>query len=373
MAQEKIGEARNILEQLYKYQPSAAHEQLIQALLILAQTSDDENEQISLYKRVLELDAEHPEAKSQLPRAWEQQGDKASKLGDLGTALTAYRNAALDDKGAEVEEKIRQQTQLHLQTQSKLKSLKWNVIPGTLGIVFVMMVVFFLTYRQHSIQLENQKIEILSEQLKQSIGKQKEQVQEIKNLLEQLITTTEWYELISSIKLGEYRVMVGSYEQRQSAEKKSEEITTLSPRLPLEVMPFQLSEKWSVTIGESYSQEDAERLMVRIRKLYQKDAYIINPGCDTQFECLLMSLKTGNFRVIITTYGSGKKLKAERYVTQLRKEYPGLNVGKYAEKTKGKWRVYIGCYTKKSAKRLRRWAVEDAEIAQQGAYIIQCD
>jgi tetratricopeptide (TPR) repeat protein len=381
LTQKKADEARKILEKLYKYQPSAAHERLIQTLLILAQSSDDEDEQISLYKRVLEIDAEHPEAKSQLSNAWERQGDKASKKGDLGTALTAYRNAGIDDKGAEVEEKVRQQTQLYRQMQDDLKKchseqkhLKWKLFPLTLIFMLFIMGGFFWKYQPLQIQLETQKVEIkhLSEQSKQLTGKREEQEKEIKSLQKQLKTTIEWYEFILSLHIGIYRVMVGFYDRQQIAEKESEEITAQHPELKLlEVIPLPLGEKWGVNIGKSYSQEDAERLVTRIRKLYQKDAYIINPDCKTRFECLLKSLKKGNFRIIIGTYSNDKKRYAQEDIDLLRKKHPKLTVRKYKERTKGNWRVYIGCYTNNSAKRLRRWAI-NAKIAQEDSYIISC-
>ncbi|MEN8215534.1 MAG: hypothetical protein ABFS56_04010 [Pseudomonadota bacterium] len=41
-------------------QPAAARPRLIQALLALAQSNDNENEQLKFYEQVLGLDAEQP-------------------------------------------------------------------------------------------------------------------------------------------------------------------------------------------------------------------------------------------------------------------------------------------------------------------------
>ncbi len=74
-------EAMDILEGLYKYQPTAARERLISVLLILAaQVSESEHglendEALKFYKRVLELDAEEPEAKTRWQEIWQRRGN----------------------------------------------------------------------------------------------------------------------------------------------------------------------------------------------------------------------------------------------------------------------------------------------------------
>jgi tetratricopeptide (TPR) repeat protein len=98
LAQGQAGNAREILERLYKYQPAAARHRLIQALLALAQSSDNEDEQLRLYEQVLELDADQPEAKSGRLGIWQRRGDEAYKAGDLETALAAFRTIHFDDK-----------------------------------------------------------------------------------------------------------------------------------------------------------------------------------------------------------------------------------------------------------------------------------
>ena len=374
LAQEKPSDACGILEKLYKNQQSVAvRDRLIQAWLTLAQDNDDEDKQIRLYKQVLELDAEHIEAKNQLPKTWERQGDKASEAGDLGTALTAYRNAGIDDKGAEIEQKIRQQTQSYQQTQKELetyykqKRLKWKLFPIMLAVILVIMGGFFWKYQQLQIQLEIQKV--VNEQL--TIN-QKEQKKEIKNLQEQFNTTKEWYEFISSLNLGDYWVMVGPYDDEQTTEEESKKITNQPPELPLEVIPSLFNNKWNVKIGKNYSQTDAERLMERIKELYLiKNVHTINPDCETGFDCLLKSLEKGNYRVIIGTYFKDKSEDAKRRLRELNRKYLELKVRKYRTTTKRNWRLYIGCYTRNSAERLRKWAAEDAKIAKE-AYITEC-
>ncbi|TGN99634.1 hypothetical protein PN36_35400, partial [Candidatus Thiomargarita nelsonii] len=75
--------------------------------MALAQSNDNEDEQLKFYEQVLGLDAEQPEAKSGRLGIWQRRGDKAHKAGDLETALAAFRTIHFDEKVAEVEQEIR--------------------------------------------------------------------------------------------------------------------------------------------------------------------------------------------------------------------------------------------------------------------------
>lgn len=66
LAQDRPNDAREVLERLYLYQPDATRPRLIQALLESAKASKVEDEQITLYERVLELEVNHVEARRQL-------------------------------------------------------------------------------------------------------------------------------------------------------------------------------------------------------------------------------------------------------------------------------------------------------------------
>ncbi|EDN71117.1 conserved hypothetical protein [Beggiatoa sp. PS] len=80
LAQEKIDKAREFLEKLYKYQSSVAHPLLIRALLTLAESNVSENEQIKHYKRILELDSEHQEAKTRKQEVLQRQSERKKYL-----------------------------------------------------------------------------------------------------------------------------------------------------------------------------------------------------------------------------------------------------------------------------------------------------
>jgi len=63
LAKNQLSDAREILEQLYDYNPVAARNPLVDVLLSLAKSSDDKREQRKIYERVLELEPEQSKAK----------------------------------------------------------------------------------------------------------------------------------------------------------------------------------------------------------------------------------------------------------------------------------------------------------------------
>ena len=109
LAQGHPGEARQLLERLYEYQPAAARARLVQALLAQVQEAKKDDERLNLYERVLRVDIAQPEAAAGWQRIWQQRGDIALAGNDLTTALGAYRTAGLPAKVTEVQQKIRRQ------------------------------------------------------------------------------------------------------------------------------------------------------------------------------------------------------------------------------------------------------------------------
>jgi len=111
---EQIKEACDLLEQLYDYQPDAAHARLIQALLLLAQKFEEdtikirfwfynifnnrEEKRLSIYERILTLEPNNPEAKRRKVDILQRQGDEAYKRGNLESALELYQAANLDNQ-----------------------------------------------------------------------------------------------------------------------------------------------------------------------------------------------------------------------------------------------------------------------------------
>ncbi len=283
LAQNKTSDACEILEKLYRNQPSSTvRDRLIQALLTLAQTSDDEDYQLRLYKRVLELDAEHSEAKRQLLMAWELQGNKASKAGDLGTALTAYRNAALDDKGAEVEEKIHQQTQLYQQTLDKYSKL--NILLITVVVVIGSASWLFfdklsqtqekyeeLQTELQNVQAERQETLNDNERLQTELQNVQTEHQETQNDNERLQASIKQLKkrlalgkFVSKLKKGTYIVSIVSFENcrkdKENAQKRVEKFKKMYPELGAEKF---LTSKgvWVVQLGKFYSKNSADKLI----------------------------------------------------------------------------------------------------------------
>jgi hypothetical protein len=76
LKQKKANEAREILERLYTIRPVAAQRPLIQALLTLAQSNDNEEQQVELYERILEIEPKHSEAKHKRQKTLKCQQEK---------------------------------------------------------------------------------------------------------------------------------------------------------------------------------------------------------------------------------------------------------------------------------------------------------
>jgi len=87
VAQKKIYNALELLENFYSIKPDAARPRLIKVLLTIAINCPDEDEQLILYKRVFELDAEQLEAKN----AWHkilQQREKTTFQPTISNPVT---------------------------------------------------------------------------------------------------------------------------------------------------------------------------------------------------------------------------------------------------------------------------------------------
>jgi tetratricopeptide (TPR) repeat protein len=118
LARGELKEACKNLERLYTYQASnIIREKLIQALLAMAYANNNEDKQLNLYERVLKLDTDNKEAKTQRQTIWQRRGDQAYYQGDLNGALNFYKIANLDDK---VENVTREMERRKFDQQAKL-------------------------------------------------------------------------------------------------------------------------------------------------------------------------------------------------------------------------------------------------------------
>jgi tetratricopeptide (TPR) repeat protein len=106
-------EAYNKLEKLYTYQASRIiREKFVQALLAMAYADNNEDKQLHFYERVLKLDTDNKEAKTQWQDIWRRRGDRAYFKDNLKDALKAYKTANLDNKVAQVTLKKEQHKRL---------------------------------------------------------------------------------------------------------------------------------------------------------------------------------------------------------------------------------------------------------------------
>ncbi len=169
LAQEKTSEARDTLEELFKKDPSAARSRLIDVLLTLAKTCDNEDEKLSFYMRLFELDDQQPEIESrwlqEVNLDWEQiwlrRGDYARKTGELEIALSNYekaRDKAVDSEGElgrkilQIKAEIQKKRRVFLEKNIQLKAspdteLEWNIITGSKGGVGKTMLTLLLLIR----------------------------------------------------------------------------------------------------------------------------------------------------------------------------------------------------------------------------------
>jgi len=132
-------EARNTLEDLYLHnQTTAVREKLIQVLLVLVQFDKKASVQLRYYRRILKLDNEHQEAKTQIQRI-EQQIERANQV-------------STDEKPGEVEKptKLRRFKRVkNWLSQIALplgKSLTWLAFTVFFGLLFPIGLVWLDSY-----------------------------------------------------------------------------------------------------------------------------------------------------------------------------------------------------------------------------------
>lgn len=76
ITQGALEEARNILEDLYKYQPIAAKQRLVQVITTQAAMTSDREQCLSLYERALSIDSEHEDVRKVYQKIWMDRGNE---------------------------------------------------------------------------------------------------------------------------------------------------------------------------------------------------------------------------------------------------------------------------------------------------------
>jgi len=125
----KLTEARELLEQFYEYQPSAAGAKLIKVYLLLAEGTEGDEKKRELYGRVLKINPSQPEARRKWQESWKFAAEvsakiaiSSGKLEDLEAAYEAYREAGAQEKAHEFELKI--QARAIIEGKQQLDSLE---------------------------------------------------------------------------------------------------------------------------------------------------------------------------------------------------------------------------------------------------------
>jgi tetratricopeptide (TPR) repeat protein len=152
-------EACKRLEKLYTYQASSIiREKFIQTLLAMAYANKNEDKQLNLFERVLKLDTDNKEAKTQRQTIWQRRGDQAYYQGDLNGALDFYKIAILDEKVENVTREMERRAKLEqakhyqkAQRRAATKGFMDKYLRGALEVVVLIVALvgsYFLTYHR---------------------------------------------------------------------------------------------------------------------------------------------------------------------------------------------------------------------------------
>ena len=318
LAQGQALEAKVLLEKLYNYQPLIARSRLIQALLALAQQTNDEAQQLEWYVKVLALEPNQPEATAKSREIWQQRGETALAKKDLKTALAIYKKLGVNKKVAEIEQKVHD----HYFDLVKEPSAFKKKIHYPLWMLVILVLTFGIWFfgNQWMAEIFQQQVDYLSsknveheKQVKQvslqnslperkleqdqgtSLEKTLEQVKvknallektlaqanqkvvQLENTLVKLFPKTDLGGLITQLEKGNQILIVGSYAQRQAAEKQLEKLKMRYPELfepPLYPQPdsvenniHKVKDIWEISIRGAYSYQSALRLEKKLLTL----------------------------------------------------------------------------------------------------------
>ncbi len=329
LAQGQAGEARVLLEKLYNYQPLAARSRLIQSLLVLAQQTNREKQQLKLYEQVLALEPKQPEATAKRKEIWLQHGERAQAKEDFKTALDVYKQLGLHQKIAETEQKIRDRY-FDLITEFDLFKKKRNYLVGLL-IILALVSGVLVYWSQHVQWVSQQQLEKanwkngylektledanetntrlakaleqakgenvhLKTTLEHTGGKQahleialkqaNQQVLQLKNELARLSQKTELGKFMSQLETGDQIVIVGSYRNPLDADKKLKKLKAKYPELfypQFDLLSdnrvkdniYQHDNLWEIFISGFYSYNSANALKTKVLEFkLVEDAFI---------------------------------------------------------------------------------------------------
>ena len=93
LADERLAEAEKLLNRLYEYQPALARSRLTQTLLGLAAATDDEDEKLKKYQRILDIEPQQQEAGNNFKAIWRKRANTFFEVGKYWHAEEAYKRS----------------------------------------------------------------------------------------------------------------------------------------------------------------------------------------------------------------------------------------------------------------------------------------
>jgi len=307
LAQGQFKKARQHLQTLYHYKPLAARSRLIQVLLKLAESANDEDEEVQLYEQVLSLEPTQAEAINKRKDILEQRGNTALETEDFNTALRAYEKLGLKRKLTEIELKIRTRYFELKKDFEKFQQQKRHQI-FALGFVLILIgiAIYYLVPEQKTIiktvnkdvSIENNLLEKELEQatdnnglleqelattqakfatLEQELKKAQENIIILKTSILKLFKNTNLGKFLLRRKKGHQVVIIATFRNRKDAD---EYIATIQDQYPelfypqSDLLPalaenniYKRGRAWEVFISGFYSYKAARRLRKRLLKL----------------------------------------------------------------------------------------------------------
>ncbi len=318
LAQGQFKRARQHLQTLYHYKPLAARPRLIQVLLKLAESTNDEDEQVQLYEQVLSLEPTQVEAINKRKAILEQHGNTALETEDFNTALKVYQKLGFKRKLVEIELKIRTRYFELKKDFEKFQQQKRHQI-FALGFILILLfaigIYWILEFNSNStsqslepriiiktinkdVSIENNLLENELEQatdnngflekelatahakletLEQELKKAQENIIVLKASILKLFKNTDLGKFLLRRQKGHQVVIIGTFRNRKDADEYKFAIQDQYPELfypQSDLLPrlaenniYKRGRAWEVFVSGFYSYKAARTLRKRLLKL----------------------------------------------------------------------------------------------------------
>ena len=349
LAQGQAEEAKILLEKLYYYQPLTARSRLIQALLALAQKTENEAQQLELYEQVLSLEPHQVEATAKSRKLWQQRGETALAKADFKAALAIYKKLGINKKIAEIEQTILDQYFDLTQKPSIFKTR----IHYPLWVLVILLLVFGVLFVLGIQPVERSAIPLLEPHTSLEPNISVEQA--LEQAHQKLAYKAGRLEHIQEQNTVLKETLEQNDEKQEELEKQLEH--TQGQKTSLAKTLEQVSGKNTV-LEQTLTQAQ--------QKVVQLETALKEVSPTTELGRLMSQLKTGDQVVIVGSYARRKD--AERQLEKLKTKYPELFSSQvdaldFTEtniyKAGNVWEIAIsGSYSYQSAKILEKKLLE---------------